>query len=267
MIPSRDTAGRRSNSPRPGAVIQKARESEGMAEVVSRQLLRNAALSISTLALAGWTLAWMLSAKVGLEARYLYSTATLLGAGSLLLLWRLQSHHPFDRFGPANLVTVARGVLTMLLAGLIGMGQGAALESLVFGVAAPAAILDGVDGRLARRSGMSSAYGARFDMECDAFLILVLSILVLQFDKAGAWVLTAGLMRYAFVAAGWIWPRMGAALPASRRRKWVAALQSTALVIAVAPWVPASAAQSICAVALLALVGSFIIDTVWLWRR
>lgn len=209
----------------------------------------------------------MLSVKVGLEARYLYSTATLLGAGSLLLLWRLQSHHPFDRFGPANLVTVARGVLTMLLAGLIGMGQGVALESLVFGVAVPAAILDGVDGRLARRSGMSSAYGARFDMECDAFLILVLSILVLQFDKAGAWVLTAGLMRYAFVAAGWIWPRMGAALPASRRRKWVAALQSTALVIAVAPWVPASAAQSICAVALVALVGSFIIDTVWLWRR
>lgn len=114
---------------------------------------------------------------------------------------------------------------------------------------------------------MSSAYGARFDMECDALLILVLSVLVLQFGKAGAWVLAAGLMRYAFVAAGWVWPRMRATLPASMRRKWVAALQTTALVIAVAPWMPASVAQGICAVALAALTGSFIIDIAWLWRR
>lgn len=235
--------------------------------MVSGQLLRNAALSIATLALAGWTLAWVLCAALGLETRYLYLTAALLGAGSLLLLWRVQAYHPFERFGPANLVTVARGVLTTLLAGLIGMGQGPVLESLVFGMAVPAAILDGVDGRLARRSGMSSAYGARFDMECDALLILVLSILVLQFGKAGAWILTAGLIRYAFVAAGWIWPRLRAALPASMRRKWVAALQATALVVAVAPWMPAAVAQGICAVALAALLGSFIIDTVWLWRR
>lgn len=238
-----------------------------MAEVISRQLLRNAALSIATLALAGWALAWMLCTTLGLPERYLYLTGALLSVGSLLLLWRVQTYHPFERFGPANRVTVVRGVLTTLLAGLIGMGQGPVLESVVFGVAMPAAILDSVDGRLARRSGMSSAYGARFDMECDAFLILVLSVLVLQFDKAGAWVLAAGLLRYAFVAAGWIWPRMSAKLPASMRRKWVAALQSTALVLAVAPWVPASVAQGICAVALAALVGSFIIDTVWLWRR
>jgi phosphatidylglycerophosphate synthase len=38
--------------------------------------------------------------------------------------------------------------------------------------------LDGLDGWLARRFGLASAYGARFDMEVDGFLILVLALLV-----------------------------------------------------------------------------------------
>ena len=46
-----------------------------------------------------------------------------------------------------------------------------------------ALILDGVDGKVARRTGTSTALGARFDMEVDAFLILVLSVYVL--DVAG----------------------------------------------------------------------------------
>ena len=39
---------------------------------------------------------------------------------------------------------------------------------------------------------MASAFGARFDMEIDALLILVLAILAWQHDKAGAWVLAVG---------------------------------------------------------------------------
>ena len=44
--------------------------------------------------------------------------------------------------------------------------------------------LDGVDGWLARRRGMSSAFGARFDMEIDALLVQVLAILVWRYGKA-----------------------------------------------------------------------------------
>ena len=36
--------------------------------------------------------------------------------------------------------------------------------------------LDGVDGQVARRTRTVSALGARFDMEVDAFLVLVLSV-------------------------------------------------------------------------------------------
>ncbi|GAA4940924.1 hypothetical protein GCM10023238_03240 [Streptomyces heliomycini] len=46
------------------------------------------------------------------------------------------------------------------------------------GLTAVALILDGVDGKVARRTGTSTPLGARFDMEVDAFLILVLSVYV-----------------------------------------------------------------------------------------
>ena len=81
--------------------------------------------------------------------------------------------------------------------------------ALLVRLAAVALALDAVDGWVARRTGTVSELGARFDMEADAFLILVLSGFVA--DSLGGWVLAIGLMRYAFVAAGWV-----AALDAGR---------------------------------------------------
>ena len=68
------------------------------------------------------------------------------------------------------------------------------------GLAVVALVLDGVDGWVARRTGTVSALGARFDMEVDAFLILVLSVYVA--GSVGPWVLAIGAARYAFWAAG-----------------------------------------------------------------
>ena len=66
---------------------------------------------------------------------------------------------------------------------------------------------------------MASAFGARFDMETDALLIQVLAILAWQYGKAGPWVLVSGLLRYLFVAAGWVWPWMREPLFPSRPPK------------------------------------------------
>ena len=82
---------------------------------------------------------------------------------------------------------------------------------------------------------MASAFGARFDMEVDAFLILVLAALAWRFDKAGVWVLASGLMRYAFVAAAWVWPWLNAPLPPSRRRQTVCVWQIGVLIGTIAP--------------------------------
>src|SRR4051794_27037258 len=84
--------------------------------------------------------------------------------------------------GAANRVTLARAVLVGGVAALVADGLAAdgllrpgAVATLV-GLAAVALVLDGVDGWVARRTGTVSELGWRFDMEVDAFLILVLSI-------------------------------------------------------------------------------------------
>jgi len=182
--------------------------------------------------------------------------------------------------GPAHRVTLLRLALAMLLAGVLGEphatyeayavqapgGPPAPLAWLpwaLLGVAALAAALDALDGPLARRSGRASPLGARFDMECDAWFTLVLSALVWQFERAGAWVLLSGAMRYAFVAATCRWPWLGRPLPPSRRRQAVCVVQIAVLVLALAPVVPSGAASALCAFGLALLAASFGADV---WR-
>ncbi len=116
---------------------------------------------------------------------------------------------------------------------------------------------------MARRTGTESELGARLDMELDALLILVLSVLVAV--SLGPWVLLIGLMRYVFVLAGSRYPWLCAPLPPSRARKVVAAVQGVVLVVVTAP-VAAAVVGHRAAVfgALWSLVWSFGRDTLWL---
>ena len=102
-------------------------------------------------------------------------------------------------------------------------------------------MLDGVDGWLARRSRMASAFGARFDVETDALFVMAMSILVWQHGKAGAWVLLGGMMRYVFVMAGWWLRWMARPLRPTRRAKTVSVCHMVGLSVALAPIVPPAA--------------------------
>jgi phosphatidylglycerophosphate synthase len=185
----------------------------------------------------------------------------------VLVLRGLPVHHPFHSIGAANVATSARGVLVALLAALAGEQAGELGQLIALLIGSVAAALDGLDGWLARRSQMTSAFGARFDMETDALLILVLSVLAWQLGKAGAWVLLSGVMRYAFViAASWL-PWLRAPLPPSFRRKTVAVIQTVALLLTIAPFVQPSWSTPIAALALTALSLSFLTDIVWLRRE
>ena len=115
------------------------------------------------------------------------------------------------------------------------------------------------------RTGTSTPLGTRFDMEVDAFLILVLSVYVST--QLGAWVLLIGGMRYVFVAAARVWPWLTAALPPSTARKAVAALQGVLLLLAGAGLLPYAANFAVAALALALLVWSFGRDVLWLYRR
>ena len=130
-----------------------------------------------------------------MAATYIFKAVAVFTAIVFVARRSARVHHPFSRFGPANQVTMVRALLVALIAALIGEPTLPACARAAAGAAAIATLLDGVDGWLARRTQMASAFGARFDMETDALLIQVLAILAWQYGKAGAWVLVSGLLR------------------------------------------------------------------------
>jgi phosphatidylglycerophosphate synthase len=173
--------------------------------------------------------------------------------------------------GAANRVTLTRAVLVGGATALIADGlladrlvQPASVATLV-GLAAVALVLDGVDGWVARRTGTVSALGWRFDMEVDAFLILVLSIAVAQ--SVGFWVLAIGAARYLAWLAGSMVPWLGVRVPPRYWRKPVAAIQGIVLTAAVTQLLPAPAMNAAIAVAMVLLAESFGRDVVWQWRQ
>jgi phosphatidylglycerophosphate synthase len=197
---------------------------------------------------------------------YAAKSTAMLAIVTIIAATLVRAHHPFSRFGAANHITLIRAGLVALVAGLIGEPSVAPVAAVAVGVGAVVELFDGVDGWLARRDGLASAFGARFDMEVDALLIMVLAILAWQYGKAGAWVLLSGLLRYAFVAAGWLASWIARPLPPSRRRQTICVVQIAALVAVVSPLISANVAAPVAAAALAALTVSFLMDILWLWR-
>jgi phosphatidylglycerophosphate synthase len=192
------------------------------------------------------------------------SIASVAGAGVVL---RLASVHLADGIlGIANRVTLVRGALAALAAGLLLAEPRRERAWFAVAVIAAALALDGVDGALARRRGLTTPFGARFDMETDALTILILCALAWRFERAGAWVMLGGLLRYAFVAAGSVWPWLRRPLPPSRRRQTACVVQIGALIACLAPVAPPRVAGSIAALGLAGLAVSFAADILWLGR-
>ncbi|MEZ3160707.1 CDP-alcohol phosphatidyltransferase family protein [Microbacterium sp. BWT-B31] len=170
------------------------------------------------------------------------------------------------RFGPANAVTLARSTLVGLIAALVATSfTGAIAVPLLIALTVPALALDGIDGWVARRTRTVSELGGRFDMEVDAFLLLVLSAYVAP--TLGWWTLTIGLLRYAFVAAGLVIPAMRATLPYRYWRKVVTAVAGVALTIVASGIAPREVDWLVTLIALALLLESFGRDVVWLVRR
>ncbi|MEU6143658.1 CDP-alcohol phosphatidyltransferase family protein [Streptomyces sp. NPDC047081] len=168
-------------------------------------------------------------------------------------------------FGPANRVTLGRATLVGGVTALVADSfESSPPVTLFVGLTAVALILDGVDGKVARATGTSTPLGARFDMEVDAFLILVLSVYVSM--RLGPWVLLIGAMRYAFVAAARAYPWLNAPLPPSTARKTVAAMQGICLLLAASGLLPHAASFAVTALALTTLTWSFGRDIYWLYR-
>ena len=176
---------------------------------------------------------------------------------------------PWPGLGAANRVTVGRAALVLSLAALVLHAQALSSAGLwwIIGMAIAALCLDGVDGLVARRTGTGTAFGARFDMELDSILMLVLAALVWRTGRLDAWILLLGAPRYVFVAAGRLLPWLRAPLPQRMRRKAGCVAQGVALVVCLAPIVPVALAAAAAAITLLLLSGSFAVDIRWLFAH
>ena len=196
--------------------------------------------------------------------------AIAVGIGTFLTAvaitaWRLRRHHPHARLGFANAVTLLRLALVSTL--VIPLVAATPAPVAIVVIATISLSLDGVDGWLARRQGLSSDFGASFDMEVDSVFALVLAALAVVSGGAPWIVLLLGLPRYLFWVAGAIWPWLYDPLPPRYSGKVVAVIQMISLIVLQLPWLPHSLAIALTVGVLGALGWSFGRDIVWLWRR
>jgi phosphatidylglycerophosphate synthase len=175
-------------------------------------------------ALLGWWLSWLSA-----------STA----AFCFLLLAALVARYSRTRgLRIADLVTLARGLGVCFLAGLAlqalagGLARDGVLAMIIMGTLC--LTLDGVDGRVARARGEASDFGARFDVETDGAMLVVLSVAVAALGIAGWWVLVIGMLRYGYVAASLVVPALRVPLPYRYSAKVIAVAQAVALLAVLA---------------------------------
>ena len=212
--------------------------------------------------------AFVLAETFHLPAGYIVQSVAVFAGLLLILAPFLPQHQPLTRFGAANNVTLARAGIAALVAGLLGHAAPTpGLAWLLAAFAGLALTLDGVDGWLARRGGLQSPFGARFDMEIDAVFILILAALVYQADKAGAWVLLSGFLRYGFVALGYALPWLRRPLPPRPRRQTACVIQTLVLALCLIPPLVPPWTTLLAAAALGFLTLSFLVDIFWLARH
>ena len=201
---------------------------------------------------------------VGLGPAFGTGTAVAAGlgmflAGTVVMLMALGRGYPHAAFGPANCVTLLRmALVAVLFAAVVEPRVSGAWAVPALGAAS--LILDGVDGWLARRTGLVSRFGARFDMEVDCAFALALALLVLESGGVGAWVLALGLARYVFWTASLVAPWLAGPLPERRSRKIVCVFQIVALIALVSPLVDGPLAPALAAVTLTCVAWSFAVD-------
>lgn len=185
------------------------------------------------------------------------------------LLWRFLPRNRAGEelspsLGPATLLTVVRGVLVAFLAGFLLLPR--PTESLVWLPAALyglAALLDYVDGTIARLTDHVTTLGARLDVEIDALGILIAPLLAVIYGQLPVWYLLAGVARYLFVAGKWHRRRTGKAihdLPAGPASRILAGVQMAFLAVVLSPLLTPPEATSLGVAVLVPFLANFLRD-------
>ncbi len=166
--------------------------------------------------------------------------------------------------GPGDAVTFVRLTLVAYVAGFVVVRPVGAETWLAAGAFAAAALLDAVDGAVARRTRQTEL-GSRLDAEADGLLTLV----GVSVGVAHGWLpvvyIVVGVARYVFVVGVVVRRRLGmrvAELDESTTRKLLSSAQLAVVLGALVPVVPASVVRPAAVVAMIPFVVWFARD--WL---
>lgn len=196
-----------------------------------------------------WTLIHSLAMLVLAGVAVALSSPLVVALGGAVSLAILVANHrgrftSQGRFGVANAITALRLGLVVALSTRRGLGPPGSLLVLC------SFALDGLDGAVARHRGDDSAFGAEFDMETDALLVLVAGLVLALRGTLGAFIVVPGLLRYAYAAAVALAPSHGEE-PRSRLGRTAFSVMVTSLAVSLWPLEPLSKPLAIFATALI----------------
>ena len=178
--------------------------------------------------------------------RWAALTVAVLGVELALLRRNLrQNHRPGDDtllagLGPANAITLARGLAVAAFAGFLAAplpltGALAWAPAILY---AAAVLPDFLDGAVARATNRVTVLGGILDMEFDCLVMLAVSLLAVRLGKVPWWYVSLGLARYLFVAGIWWRERRGLPmydLTPSNTRRLAAGFQMAFFCVALWP--------------------------------
>lgn len=177
--------------------------------------------------------------------------------------------------GMANRLTLLRGLLVSLTAGFLVVRPEASIHAsflvwLPGGLYLTAALLDGVDGAWARRTGTQSALGQALDGDMDALGVLVACSLAVGSGRLPLYYLVAGLVYYLYQLGLWWRRHQGRAVypePPRQFARLVAGFQMGFLVAALLPVFSTEVLAVAAPVFLLPLLAGFVWDWVHVTGR
>ena len=184
------------------------------------------------------------------------AAAAAMGTCSFFILMLLQGRPGLTI---PNAVSLMRLAFTCTAVFLLSSGRNGWGVFVIFAIAG---ITDFFDGLAARRLG-STTFGAKLDMELDAFFIFMLAIAATVYYNQKQLILVAGLLRYAYVFLLLLLPDAGDMHPLFRfLSKGACALAEILLIIITAPLIGAAARNIASLTVVCVLCASFLLDAV-----
>lgn len=149
--------------------------------------------------------------SLALAATWPFVAAAALSFAALIWVSR-GAHTPRRTFGWGNALTVLR----FALSSAVGLAP-ASVPTWCLGLTTLVIFgLDGLDGWVAKRRGENSEFGAYFDMETDAYFVLLAGLTLYLRGRYGAWIILAGLLRYTYVLSLAFFPARRGDMPRYR---------------------------------------------------